>query len=500
MNNMKKLLLPLSVFLAFLAISCTNHSHTNITIRADQERYRMAGGIGASWHAISEDSIDESPDYKWALRTINSRGSAWGGNPPVTSTDSWEQIYKHASWLGFTWIRVEMSARMYEPERNVYSWDNEEMMALYKILDWAEANKADVFLQQMWSNVKWNSYPSVQPLLSAPRSIPDFAEGMGNLLDHLINVKKYTCIKWVCLTNEPPGGSWGSWWSTGETDALLTPALQEVRKVLDQKNLSIPISGPDWTDLPVFDSVKIDFDQYIGSYDIHSYQGIDVEKQKILTDWANWAKKHNKPLFLSELGDMRIGWKDTNPGPKSFNAALSNAESILRGLEAGVSAFNRWSFTNRGDLDGQWQLIRTWDREKKQYYEKIEVEPAAFYGYGIITRFAAKNSTIVTTEQLNDTAILSQTLKSPKGELTIFILNKSDREQTVNMKISGSQSKIFFLYMATEEMVNSPVFRMDPYREINIKENKAFQLKIPPRSISTLSNMKVSHDDPAINR
>ena len=134
-----------------------------------------------------------------------------------------------------------------------------------------------------------------------------------------------------------------------------------------------------------FDPDKIDFDQYIGAYDIHSYQGMDEAKQQILEQWADWANKHNKPLFLSELGDMRIGWKDANPGPKSFKAALSNAESILRGLAAGVGAFNRWSFTNRGDLDGQWQLIRTWDIENQKYYDKVEIEPAAFYGYGIIT-------------------------------------------------------------------------------------------------------------------
>ena len=252
------------------------------------------------------------------------------------------------------------------------------MAALYKILDWAEANGADVFLQQMWSNVKWNSYPGVQPLLSAPKSVEDFAEGIGTLADHLLNVKKYTCIKWICITNEPPGGSWGSWWSTGEKDAPLTPALKEVRRVLDQKKLNLRISGPDWTDLPVFDPAKIDFDQYIGAYDIHSYQGMDEAKQQILEQWADWANKHNKPLFLSELGDMRIGWKDTNPGPKSFKAALSNAESILRGMAAGVGAFNRWSFTNRGDLDGQWQLIRTWDMENQKYLDKIDVNLLLF--------------------------------------------------------------------------------------------------------------------------
>jgi hypothetical protein len=460
----------------------------------------MAGGIGASWHAISEDSIDESAEYKWALRYKNSRGSAWGGNPPATNASAWEQIYRHAGWLGLSWIRVELSARMYEPERKKYSWDNEEMLALYKILDWAETNRADVFLQQMWSNVKWNSYPEVQPLLSAPKSLEDFAEGIGSLLEYLVNVKKYTCIKWICITNEPPGGSWGSWWSAGEKDAPLTPALKEVRRVLDRKNLSIPISGPDWTDLPRFDPELIDFDQYIGAYDIHSYQGIDEAKQQNLEKWAEWAEKHNKPLFLSEIGDMRIGWKDTNPGPKSFRAALSNAESILRGLAAGVGAFNRWSFTNRGDLDGQWQLIRTWDIENQRYYEEVEVEPAAFYGYGIITRFFTKNSSVVYTEPVSDTLILTQTLKNAKGAITTFILNKSDSEKTVILSYSGSFNRKFYIYGVTANEVDKPGFRMDPLREFIIKKDSLIVIKVPAQSINTLTNIHVMHDEQAVNR
>jgi hypothetical protein len=497
---MRTLKITSIIILILTAISCSRQDYTSIRIHSDHVRYTMAGGIGASWHAISQDSIDESMEYKWALRYKNSRGSAWGGNPPVTDTKAWEQIYDHASWLGLSWIRVELSARMYEPEKNKFNWNNNEMAALYKILDWAEANKADVFLQQMWSNVKWNSYPGVQPLLSAPLSLEDFAEGIGTLVDHLVNVKKYTCIKWICITNEPPGGSWGSWWSKGEKDAPLTPALKAVRMILDNKNLKMPISGPDWTDLPVFDSSKIDFDKYIGAYDIHSYQGMDSAKQEILKQWALWAGKHNKPLFLSEMGDMRIGWKDTNPGPKSFKAALSNCESILRGLAAGVGAFNRWSFTNRGDLDGQWQLIRTWDIENQKYYDTVSIEPAAFYGYGIITRFCTKNSHVVHTEPVGNPELLSQTLKNAKGELTAYILNKSDKEQTIRLTITGAFNKNFFLYKVTESEVVNPGFRMDPVKEIIIKDNKEIVLKIPPQSISALTNMHVLHDQTAQNR
>jgi hypothetical protein len=497
---MKPIPITLFIVLTLTALSCTSQDYTVLRIHADQERYKMAGGLGASWHAISQDSIDVSPEYKWALRYKNSRGSAWGGNPPVTNTGAWEQIYNHASWLGLSWIRVELSARMYEPERNKFDWDNKEMAALYKILDWAEANKADVFLQQMWSNVKWNAYPGVQPLLSAPRSLEDFAEGIGSLLEHLLIVKKYTCIKWICLTNEPPGGSWGSWWSTGEKDAPLTPALKAVRTLLDKKKLNIPISGPDWTDLPVFDSSKIDFDQYIGAYDIHSYQGMDSARQEILRQWADWAGKHNKPLFLSEMGDMRIGWKDTNPGPKSFRAALSNAETVLRGLDAGVSAFNRWSFTNRGDLDGQWQLIKTWDIENMKYYDRIDVEPEAFYGYGIITRFFSKYSSVVKTEPFPNKSILSQTIRNNNGELTTYILNKSEQEQTIKLAISGAPKINFFLYTVTGQEVVKPGYRMDPVKEFSVSDKQEIILTIPAMSISAFTNINVTHDKPAANR
>jgi len=481
-------------------ITIKGQTQTKIAIHCDQEKYTMSGGIGASWHAISEDSIDESPEYEYALRYFHSRGSAWGGNPPVGHTYAWKQINKYASWLGLSWLRVELSMRMYEPERNQFQWDNEEMLALYKILDWAEVNNADVFLQQMWSNVKWNSYPGVQPLLSAPKSLNDFAEGLARLIEHLLINKKYTCIRWLCITNEPPGGSWGSWWSMGKQDATITPALKEVRRVLDEKKLNILISGPDWTDLPIFDAKKIDFDQYIGAYDIHSYQGIDDAKQKNLEEWVIWARNHGKPLFLSEIGDMKLGWRDSNPGPKSFQAALSNAESVLRGMEVGVSAFNRWSYTNRGDLDGQWQLIRTWDAEKKKYYKEIEIEPVAFYGYGILTRFSIKNSSVVFTEPVNNTNILSQSLKSPSGEITTFIINKSNKEQLIKLIISGISNQHFFLYNVTESEIIKPDYKMNPVREIIIKDGEEITLSIPGQSINTLTHMHILHKEPARNK
>jgi hypothetical protein len=495
-RNLSALLIFVLIFYPGISqITDKSNSKLTITVNPKVTLYKMAGGIGASWHAISKDKIDESEEYKWALRFKNSRGSAWGGNPAVADTLVWDQIYRHAKWLGLDWIRVELSARMYEPEREKFDWNNEEMLALYKILDWAQENKADVFLQQMWSNVKWNSFPGVQPLLSAPKSIDDFANGLATLAEYLLVVKKYTCIKWLAITNEPPGGTWGSWWSKGTEDAQLTPALKAVREALDKKSILLPVSGPDWTDLPPFDAKKIDFDKYIGAYDIHSYQGVDTEKEDIIRKWAEWAKMHNKPIFLSEMGDMKLGWGDKNPGPKSFKAALSNAETILRGMDAGVSAFNRWSFTNRGDLDGQWQLIRTWDMDNRKYLRQVEIEPEAYYGFGIITRFIVKHSEIVSSKIEGGQEILSQTVKSPAGLLTTYILNKGDSIVNINLKIIGRADQDFYVYRVTESEITDPGYRMESIQHFTLPSSELMNITIPSKCICTISQYNLKYED-----
>jgi hypothetical protein len=197
---------------------------------------------------------------------------------------------------------------------------------------------------------------------------------------------------------------------------------------------------------------------------------------------------------------MRLGWKDTNPGPKAFEAAMSNAESILRGMEAGVDAFNRWSYTNRGDLDGQWQLVRTWDVEKKAYLREVVIEPVAFYGYGILTRFNAKNSEVLKTDVAGNADILCQTLKSPSEKLTIYILNKSEKEQPVEIQIAGNKCDDgrLFLYQVTEPVLLKGDFKMEPVESYDIQKNKPIKILLPSRSISTLSQFELHQTDPGI--
>jgi hypothetical protein len=182
----------------------------------------------------------------------------------------------------------------------------------------------------------------------------------------------------------------------------------------------------------------------------------------------------------------------------SMAESLSNAEDILRGLSVGVSAFNRWSFTNRGDLDGQWQLIRTWNLEKKEFYKNVEPEPVSYYGYAIISRFLPKHSTVVSTDPIEDPDIFSQTIKTPSGELTTFILNKSSREQTVEIKMDGNRDTTFYLYRAVQEEISKPVYKMNPIKNFNIKSGKSIKMTVPAESIHALTTIHLLHEESAI--
>jgi len=468
-----------------------------IKVDASQIIHTMKGGMGASWHALHYDIPLENEKYKYPVREIAPRGSAWGGNPPANDTAAWKQIKNHAAWLGLNFIRVEIDQRMYEPERNQFDWENDEMQALYHILDWSEENGADVFLQQMWGHVEWNAYPGVHPLLSAPKNLDDFASGIATLIEYLTKTKGYTCIKYFCMTNEPPGGPWGYWWDFGDATGTINDAWKRLREEFDARGITVPISGPDWTSMPPFEEEKLVFAPYLGSIDIHSYDGATAEGEATLKQWADWAHAQNKPFFITEYGNMKLGWGNDNPAQKSFEAALSNANDVIRAFRAGADGVNRWSFTNRGDLDGQWQLIHTFDRETKTYLSKIKPENEAYFGFGIISRFLSKySSTVSCAVNQPDSVLMSLALVSPAGEISVFLLNKSNEEQLVGLKIDNLPGKTLNVYQVTKVIVVKPDFQLNPVQSFG--SGKMGKLVLPPQSITTVSSYSLTKNDSGI--
>lgn len=479
----------------------------SISIAAGQPIRTMRGGLGASFHAISRPLPSTKPGGdSWS-------GSGWGGNPDADDDAHWKEIFHHADWLGLNWCRVEIEQQMYEPEKRQFTWDTPEMRVLYRILDWAEHRGVDVFLQQMWADVAWNAYPGnaedpVRRLRSAPYSLAEWAYGFGELMEHLVKARGYTCIRWVSIVNEP-GHEDFSWWQDSEMKPVpLTPGLAAARAELDRRGINVPLSGPDWTDLPELNDSNLDFDPYIGAYDLHSYSAVfhgmsggytlEVAERR-MKDWAEWAHAKGKPFFLSEFGTMAYGWGHVDGSPACYASGLKNASLIVRGINAGVDGFNRWSFTNRGDLDGQWQLIRTWDVARNRLMDKFTPQPNAYYQYAILTRFAEKHSGVLATTiegpwVLGDRRVVATALQSPKGNLTVLVVNESYQATDVTIHLDGwSKPADLYRYAVTQEMENKCNVELAP--QSMPQAAGGIQDTIPPLSIVAYSTYRRSAKD-----
>lgn len=486
-------------------------AEVRIDVAAASVIHTMRGGMGASWHAI-EEPIPHGP-------THSDGGSAWGGHPPAEDEAAWQQIYRHADWLGLDWCRVEVEQRMYEPNRKQFDWDNPEMRILYRILDWCQQRRADVFLQQMWGNVAWNTFPPwrddpAQRVHSGPLSMDDYAEGLAALVEHLVKRKGYTCIRSLCIVNEP-GYAW-SWWRRPPMVAMpLEPGLAAVRKALDKRGLeNVPLCGPDWTDLPALEPEKIDFDPLVGAYDIHSYwanfDGREggyplAQAEKRLADWAAWAHARNKPMFLSELGSMAFGWQGDNPGPASYTAGLKDVELVIRGLNVGVDAFNRWSFVNRGDLDGQWQMIDTFDRKRKKLLGKITPHPNSYFMYGLLTRFTAKHSQVLKCTVDGGRLgryqrVFAACLRSPKGQLTLLVVNDADSPWETTFTLTGlGRAGTLYRYQITPQKRDRADLKVEADAEFPlVRPATEFRQRLPASSVTVYTTYRRAHDDPGV--
>jgi hypothetical protein len=492
----------------FTTNAATTQTPAVVEINVDTTKVMntMRGGIGASWHAI------ETPI------PIGHGGSAWGAYPPAEDERAWQQIYRHANWLGLDWNRVEIEQRIYEPARDRFTFDSPEMRILYRILDWNQKHGTDVFFQQMWCNTDWLAYPQsredpIARVHSAPQDVKAFADGLATLMEYLIKKRGYTCIKWLCINNEP-GASWSWWQSPANHPLSIGPGLAAVRRALAGRGLDLPLSGPD-AGLDLFSATLSGFDHQmlLGAYDFHDYEsnfdfrtgGHIAEEERNAAVWVKFAHDQGKPLFLSEFGVVTFGGRHDTTEPGSAPAVLAASELVIRGANIGVDGFNRWSFLNRGDLDGQWQYIDTWDPNHQKLLTDFTPHPNSYFGLGLLSRFTAKHSAVLATA-VGDARVkgwqrvFCAAFRSPKGNLTLAVVNDAPVEFALRLAWAGKAPEgKFYRYHYTEAERDRVDVKVNPHLAFSsAPRNDVWQDTLPPNSLTIYSTYDLNHNDPGI--
>lgn len=210
--------------------------------------------------------------------------------------------------------------------------------------------------------------------------------------------------------------------------------------------------------------------------------------------FAAAAHQQGKPLFVAEMGTLG-----------GLSAALTDAEKIVRDLPAGADGFNRWSFINRGDLDGQWQLLQTWDTAHKKLLDVYTPYPNAYYVLGLLSRFTAKHSTVLGCRVTGGTVgpherVFAASLRSPKGNLTLAVLNDAERgwDATIDFRTLPATSRLY-RYDVSQADKDRTDLTIRPQAEFGVTgAASSFHDKLAPQSLTIYTTYRLEHADAGI--
>lgn len=443
----------------------------------------------------------------------------------------WRSLYQHADWLALKFIRLEMEWRQFEPERCEYTWDSPEMKILDRILTWAQSRGCDVMLQCQWINAAWLVFPEFadDPALrtySAPANLDEFARGWVALLKGLIQERGYSCIRWINMVNEPCC----TWWFLPDTPAnygkpeahaqmmaYLAKAHRVVKQALREAGLNVLIMGPGETDLPIYASLADQpWFETSDDIDFHSYRSVfdfeDPAKQTLkggiyrlgerieqtIAKYSTEAHAAGKGFYLTEVGTQTYGYEGTNSSPGCFRSSLKDTELLVRGLNLGLDGFNHWSFVNRGDIDGQWQYVETWNHWPGMWLQQAKPHPTSYYTLGLATRHIPKNASILAVETAGGVVdgirrVWATAVRHPRdGNSSLLVVNDSeDTAWTLRLSLEGTVKPLFKV-CSTQGLANEGQMG---YVQGGSR-NGLSEVELPPFSLTIITDSPLDPDGP----
>jgi hypothetical protein len=111
----------------------------------------------------------------------------------------------------------------------------------------------------------------------------------------------------------------------------------------------------------------------------------------------------------------------------------------------------------------------------------------------------AKHSGVLQIENDNPEAPVAA-IVSPKGNLTVYVLNKSDANVSLDVAFASVKSpRTLYKYQVTESAITKPNFAMNPLATFEVAGAKpGMEDTVPPLSITVYSTYKLMNEEPGI--
>ncbi|UAB83164.1 hypothetical protein INR75_13270 [Zunongwangia sp. SCSIO 43204] len=463
-------------------------------------------GGGVEWSAYPHADAE---DAEWGL---------------LMTEEKWNTVFNRLDFMQPKIVRVLDQANwrylegMDKEGNPVLDFENEEMQALYKLLDYCEKNNIQVILGEWGQPYKVHDTNLNMQNVFTGATDPKWISIIADHLQYLIKEKGYKCIQYYNLVNEPNGywssidGNWEEW---KEAVKMLDSAIAS--RNLDQVKLLGPDSTPynnekskykgnEWAKQAV-----LQLNDVLGGYDVHDYPSQEKvrsgEFQEIYSDMIAFADSiSRKPFVLGEVGfekyvEPNISRYKNDPyaSPDSqmrvydFDYGVDMADVMAQALNAGFDGVIAWGLDDamhtNGDTGDKTQLKRwgMWNilGEELIGNKKDEEIRPWFYTWALMTRYFKGEMDIIGTSGKLPKMVRFVVGKSTDGDITFSVINNSedDIELTIDIKSFNANGKGFnkYLYSESTRPVDSMGFPIPEKKNLMLEES--FELKLLPKSV-----------------
>lgn len=459
---------PRHAFLTALVLSATPAVAQKVPSHAltvDPARVAVEGfmGFGAEWDPYAYDRLGVT-DEDFAL------------------------IARRIRWMRMPIVRVMMQTKWCYNGAGEFDWDSRAMQLLYRHLDLCQQAGITVLLTDWGCEPEWLRIPGVENVAD-----PKYAQAIGGYMDHLLNTKGYSCIRYFILVNEPnfEVKDFDRW-----QQGLRNVAAEFARRGLDKQ---VALVGPDHSNADdwLFNAVD-ELKDVLGGYDVHRYANdADVRPGRLEEYFANqwrYVLAHDpaaaaKPRIVGEAGmnDFAVHPRG-NDKIDTFEYGLFMADYAVQALRAGSHAVCAWMMCDNSHSGFFWGL---WSNKEKG----LKLRPW-FYSWSLLARHVPRGSTIYALEQPSpDWRVFAARTDAPAGQTeggnwTFCLVNRGDETVRVRVNVPGGGQVTLreFLYAKDAAPTDEDGFPI-PHRSLNADLADGLDLECPATAVVLATTM-----------
>jgi len=384
----------------------------SVSVQADKPVVRIFGGFGVEW----------DPKF-WTMGTFKIHED-FTGEVKVTEKD-WDLVVRRLAWMHPPVVRMMVCCPWLTAGDGKFHWDTRHMRSLYRHLDVCQKLGIDVILSDWGTG--WAKSAGF-----TGHDDPNYAQAVGTYLNVLINDRKYDCIKYFVLGNEPNYDV--------KDYARWKAGVQNVAEVLIERKLAgrVTLLGSDAAhDEDWHRRTVDDLHAVLGGYDIHRYAPVaEVRTGKlqayIRQQW-DYARKMDanatgKPMVVGEAGVNAPGFSASqNPLHMDFSYGLQMADCACQAANGGSTMVLAWMLDDSSHAGFTWGM---WRNKEGGFALK-----PWFYTWSLLTRLFPAAGSIVET-RLRSSDVRAMTMRLPRDAGWSFCaVNRDGQPVTLKLRI-----------------------------------------------------------------